>query len=206
MDAERVLSGEWMFHLNRMSKSDLTGLGWVDLAIVAKYQRIAAPLFRSDHAEYVKVLGQYARWAQSPYWEIDTNAVDRMMASVPNYCIITRFYTPSLEGVGKRHASLLAQVRITRAGLALLRHRQVQGTFPETLDGLRSLNLVDPFSGQPLIYHPKRHGFVLYSVGWNRKDDGGKPRPATTLAGEDPDAWDIVWQHGMQEGSRSREE
>ena len=35
---------------------------------------------------------------------------------------------------------------------------------------------VDIFSQSPLHYRRTERGYVVYSVGANRKDDGGKPR------------------------------
>lgn len=52
------------------------------------------------------------------------------------------------------------------------------GHFPKSLDALAPKYLAeipqDIFSGKPLIYHPTNKGFVLYSVGLNGKDDGGR--------------------------------
>jgi hypothetical protein len=35
--------------------------------------------------------------------------------------------------------------------------------------------LTDPFDGQPLRYRNQGTGYVLYSIGPDLKDDGGKP-------------------------------
>jgi hypothetical protein len=42
-----------------------------------------------------------------------------------------------------------------------------------TPDFLKSVP-VDPFDGQPLHYRKKGTSFKLYSIGPDRKDDGGK--------------------------------
>jgi hypothetical protein len=42
--------------------------------------------------------------------------------------------------------------------------------------------LIDPFSGQPYRYRPGPGGFAVYSLGKDRKDDGGDP------------ASDIAWE------------
>jgi hypothetical protein len=51
------------------------------------------------------------------------------------------------------------------------------GHYPKTLDALAPKYLKqipqDIFSGKPLIYRPSEKGFLLYSVGYNGKDDGG---------------------------------
>ncbi len=67
-----------------------------------------------------------------------------------------------------------------RVACALERHRLGNGQFPETLQALvpRYLDQVpaDIMSGQPLQYRRTEDGrFVLYSLGWNQTDDGGRP-------------------------------
>lgn len=62
------------------------------------------------------------------------------------------------------------------------------GSYPDTLDALTSATPLplDPFSGDPYHYRREGDGFVLYSVGLNRKDDGG-------VKGEKRDEGDVVW-------------
>ena len=67
----------------------------------------------------------------------------------------------------------------------LERYRLAHGQYPETLDALVPqfvANLPhDIIGGQPLKYHRTADGrFVLYSVGWNEKDDGGVPGKTVT--------------------------
>lgn len=84
--------------------------------------------------------------------------------------------------------------------LTLERHRAAKGAYPDTLAALvpefAPALPHDLFDGQPLRYHRTPEGkYLLYSIGWNAKDDGGttgvdkagKPLPF----GNGPD-W--VWQ------------
>ena len=62
----------------------------------------------------------------------------------------------------------------------LERYRLAHGQYPETLEALVPQFAEklphDIIGGQPLKYHRTADGqFVLYSVGWNEKDDGGVP-------------------------------
>jgi hypothetical protein len=62
---------------------------------------------------------------------------------------------------------------------ALERYRLAQGTYPETLDTLVPQFIEklprDIVNGAPLLYRRVEDGtFLLYSVGWNETDDGGK--------------------------------
>jgi len=65
--------------------------------------------------------------------------------------------------------------------LAVERFRLREGRLPETLADLpRDLSAQtqnDPFGGQPLRYRRLSLGYVVYSVGPDRVDDGGRERP-----------------------------
>jgi len=57
--------------------------------------------------------------------------------------------------------------------LHLLIDRQKTGKLANKLPHSNS-SMLDPFTHKPLIYRPSAKGFVLYSVGKDRKDNGGK--------------------------------
>ena len=74
---------------------------------------------------------------------------------------------------------------------ALERYRLAVGQYPTTLEALSPQFIEkiphDIIGGEPLIYRPTADGkFLLYSVGWNEKDDGGVP-------GKTPAEGDWVW-------------
>jgi hypothetical protein len=64
------------------------------------------------------------------------------------------------------------------ADLAIRLYRGKQGRLPEALSDLVPDYLpsvpIDPYSGQPLVYRPQGESFLLYSVGQDRRDDGGR--------------------------------
>lgn len=77
---------------------------------------------------------------------------------------------PSLSGMNTKHTTVRAQRQITLGMLALARERADKGAYPETFPA----GLMDPFTGQALVYRREGAGYVLYSVGPDGKDDGGK--------------------------------
>ncbi len=85
---------------------------------------------------------------------------------------------PALGAMAKKSSREQISVDLARTAIALERCRLAHGEFPEALDVLAPQFIAkvphDVISGQPLRYRRTADGqFVLYSVGWNEKDDGG---------------------------------
>ncbi|MDX9911263.1 MAG: hypothetical protein RBS39_05485 [Phycisphaerales bacterium] len=84
-----------------------------------------------------------------------------------------------------RHAALIA--------IALELYRREHGAYPASLDALapRFLPSVprDPFDGQPLRYELRDGVACVWSIGADRKDDGGQPTPSGR---EMSGAWTLV--------------
>jgi hypothetical protein len=81
---------------------------------------------------------------------------------------------------------------------ALENYRLANGQFPATLDELGSQAMpgppLDVITGESMKYHRTTDGrFILYSVGWNEKDDGGKTVPDPSTKAPDPEQGDWVW-------------
>ena len=93
------------------------------------------------------------------------------------------------EIVHRHRSNVEAAVTI----LALQRYKADKGSFPEDLQQLiiagyiRQLP-IDVYSDKPLVYRKTDDSFILYSVGENYKDDGGKP-------GEDSDGKPRLWNN-----------
>ena len=69
-------------------------------------------------------------------------------------------------------------VNLACAAIALERYRLANGGYPESLDAFAPQFMEkvphDIIGGEPLHYRRTDDGqFVLYSVGWNERDDGG---------------------------------
>jgi hypothetical protein len=114
------------------------------------------------------------------------------------FTIISKSLLHRLTGQLGRFAYAQGIVNLSRTSCALERYRLVHGNYPETLDVLapRFIDKVprDPVNGEPLHYRAadKDH-FLLYSVGWNEKDDGGTVS-INARGRVDPDAGDWVWR------------
>ena len=75
------------------------------------------------------------------------------------------------------------------------RYRLAHGKLPTTLDEIRVANLPhDIINGQPLHYKPLGDdNYLLYSVGWNETDDGGKIAMKPGNGPVDYEQGDWVW-------------
>jgi hypothetical protein len=94
------------------------------------------------------------------------------------YNFLERLLLPALSSVVKKFAYAQVSVDLARGAIALERYRLAHGEYPESLDALAPKFIEkiphDVIGGEPLHYRRTSDGqFVLYSVGWNEKDDGG---------------------------------
>lgn len=112
--------------------------------------------------------------------------------------LLSEIMLPALYKVPMRGA--FGQVAANQAVLAcaLERYRLAHGQFPDKLEDLMpdfiSTLPHDVVSGEPYKYRRTQNGsFVLYSVGWNEKDDGGIT--ALKDGSMDTTQGDWVWEY-----------
>jgi hypothetical protein len=91
-----------------------------------------------------------------------------------------------------KFAQSTAFLRTTETALAVERYRLAHsGQIPQDLSALTPLYLdavpADPFDGQPLRFKRLSKGYVIYSVGSDGRDDGGKENTSVTNGVADSD-------------------
>jgi hypothetical protein len=124
--------------------------------------------------------------------------------SVGPFNLFARLIVPWLGQTATRLAYAQASVDLASTAMALERYRLVRGKFPESLDALAPQFIVkaphDVIGGQPLRYRrTSDSSFILYSVGWNGKDDGGEAAFGVDAA-VDVEHGDWIWRSGNDEG------
>jgi hypothetical protein len=209
LDGERVLFSEWAFRQNPAvalefmyvwGPSGATGLSDV-LVRGVKYTlgNLWCPVMRRDRAEYNRVVQVITERAAVPFPGRDLTD-ETLMDTVPRYCIFTRLLAGSLDYTTVNLADLTARSRIVRSGLKIIEFQQETGRLPTTLaEAVSGEAAEDPFTGKPLHYRTEGAGFVLYSVGRDMKDDGGK---AQDRSASEPTTWDVVWSFpGLRQGA-----
>lgn len=97
----------------------------------------------------------------------------------------------------RKFAYAQESIDLARIAVALERFRLAQGKYPDSLDRLKPQFMAevppDLIGGQPLKYRLTNGAFILYSIGWNEKDDGGIS--AVKSGSADSDDGDWVWQY-----------
>lgn len=86
---------------------------------------------------------------------------------------------PARQRAEAKHKNIVTRLRLLTTELALRCYQSDQGRVPLRLEELvpKYLKRVpsDPFSGQPLVYRGQGTSWLLYSLGPDKVDDGGKP-------------------------------
>jgi hypothetical protein len=95
--------------------------------------------------------------------------------------LLNKMYWNGVDNAVRREATSLANERLALTALALEQFRAARGNrYPNGLSELTpdflAAPLTDPFNGQPLHYRTQGAGYVVYSLGPDLKDDGGRRR------------------------------
>ncbi len=117
------------------------------------------------------------------------------------YTYFAKLLTPALGKAVLKSARMQVYLDATRVACALERYRLAKGKLPDTLEPLAPRFLAaipaDVIDGKPLRYSLLPDGgIVLYSVGWNQTDEGGKLvwKKEKTQTAVDANQGDWVWR------------
>ncbi|MCG3149662.1 MAG: hypothetical protein PCFJNLEI_03127 [Verrucomicrobiae bacterium] len=128
-----------------------------------------------DHLHYLRLMteGMAASRLDSPAALKEFNRLENKAYALPAYLFISRMIIPSLSSAGKKSLKSSARLRVTQAAIAAERYRLEHGEWPEQLVAPVP---TDPFDGQPLRYRRTETGIVVWSIGEDGRDDGGRER------------------------------
>jgi hypothetical protein len=128
-----------------------------------------------------------------------TNVQNHMVQTVKhNYYILSMLLLPALDRAIFKEAGGLAQVYTAQTALAVERFRLAYGKLPINLNELvpQFLSAVptDPFdpANAGLRYHHLAKGYVIYSIGRDGHDNGGRERPSDAKS-SDQTEYDITF-------------
>lgn len=118
---------------------------------------------------------------------------------IPAYCTVSRMILPALTRFKLNTVKHHASINLTRIALALSVYKGKYGQFPASLEKLvpefPEVLPLDPFTGKSFAYDRKGKSFLLYSMGPNMKDDGGKPQYTKKPDGHfvHNKEYDLIW-------------
>ena len=150
-------------------------------------------LMPADLASYRRAMGRYREQCRKPYyanreaWKEEHEAFRK-----ERHGIMTAMVLPALSRVASKAAEAQAGHELARAALASARYHAEKDGWPARLADLVPDYLpevpVDPFDGKPLRMTTADGGTILYSVGLNGKDEGGRE------GGKDDTGDDVVFR------------
>lgn len=162
-----------------------------------EFRKAGMPLGRGDTLAYLDFVSKHLESTRMNYSAALSKGLvgPRAADGIPFYAIFTQILAPVLARAAGARYKCEAEIACGRTFLALRAYKARFGQYPRTLRDLRSgigwKLPEDPFTGKDLVYKQVGGGFVLYSVGYDLKDNGGtalQSRSKTELGG------DIVWR------------
>jgi hypothetical protein len=152
--------------------------------------------FAQERADQLNFYNRVIAWAGSPEHQLLENfktmqqqgpGVSPFVYKLPHSYgngTLENYQKESYKGIDRIARAMLtyrAHCRCIAAALAAERYRLDQGTWPTTWEQLSPkylpTTLLDPFTGKPLFLKTLPDGLMIYSVGYNGIDDGGKIFP-----------------------------
>jgi len=154
-----------------------------------------ASVLKLEEANYAHDMHEMIPTIRQPY---RLHPKPETASSTPRFGhMFSALLMPVLGRIGQKRDQCLAQVHLLQIVLALKAQKHSLGSYPERLEGLVwPAPTEDPFSGRPFVYRRQGGGFLLYSLGPNLKDDGGKePVPKQPGGSRNyQEEGDMVWE------------
>jgi hypothetical protein len=151
----------------------------------------------SDAIIYLDLMEEYMKIYELPLHKRQdaAKAVEARFQSTSQAHILLHVIMPALSRIAIIDTRNIAQLLTARVGLAIERYRLAAGKLPDDLTDLVPAYLdavpKDPFDGNELRYKRLEVGFVVYSIGEDLSDDGGKERP--TGKKKKGETWDVTF-------------
>jgi len=134
-------------------------------------------MLHPDEMLYLDLMEKEIKSAKLPYRETKRRGLLKD-ANLPGYAFMTSFLAPMMSRTRCTRDSGIAAIDAATILLHLQTFKQKYDRYPVNLNELKSklgCNLPkDIFSGKDFVYKPNGNGFILYTIGEDLKDNGGK--------------------------------
>lgn len=153
-------------------------------------QGIARALINLDEIAYLGVMQEYMEALGRPWPESNQRleAMDFSYATTGRLRfppkLLTGMLVPVFSRVAWSRDESIARLGAAQIALALKAYAAESGRYPDSLAELEAGGWqlpIDPFSQEPFFYRLEGNGFVVWSVGQDMDDDGGRPEDAEAL-------------------------
>lgn len=179
----------------------LFGFDHPDFALTVYYSPLLRPRQLGDQLFFLDIMEQRMAITEKPYrlakpeLKALTQEVKEHRGFVITYGLVLFDAAPLSGRMMAQRDESQAKIDLCRVVLALKAYKYEQGQYPDNLAELQpTLDWQlpeDVFSGRPFIYRRQGEGFLLYSLGRDLDDDGGRAEPLDPE--EDSEGRDIVW-------------
>jgi hypothetical protein len=186
---------------------DLSELEWLESGSPARRPRrnfidyLSPTLARYGHPLILDLMNQYVEAAKLPPEKqppVMNQLEQKVRKARARFDIVTALLIPAISKVSNVYIRNLGSLRCATVALALERFRRDHGRWPDTLDALvpNYLSAVpnDPQDGKPLRFKHRPDGVIVYWIGPDGKDDGGKlnrRNPWTPGTDQGFQLWDV---------------
>ena len=133
-----------------------------------------------DKMAYCRLMARLIHTAEQPYpaiLEAFKTVRDEAEHLSTKSEYVTKEQFPAISKCQEAYARQVGIQRVARTALAIMRYRLDNNSLPGQLADVapKYLDQVpqDPFDGAPLRYKPSTNGYLIYSIGADRKDEGG---------------------------------
>lgn len=174
IDAERICLGSAMFE--RMLSGNMTPAEMGKLLnsphpgafITSCALYLYRPFARKDYLEYLKIMEGYTAEYNQPYFRLTTSFAkddEKILASIPRYCIFTRLTCPALGKLRIRASEIFKRSLEMQLRLALEEYKNLKGVYPDKLEQLVPQFLaeipVSDVTGHPFEYSMEKDGYKI---------------------------------------------
>jgi hypothetical protein len=184
------------------SSIEPSGIGAITDRLLGRlFRRIFWRLRRGEEELFRGVMNRWIAAAKRPYYEAapELELIEEEIDAQRSILLMLLLH-PSPSDPCEAQAYYETLLDLMQIGLLIEQYQAQHGSHPASLDAvapdLGGSVPVDPFSGAGYHYQSSEDGFLLYSVGRNLVDDGGK---------HDFKEGDIVWRGEQRKVSNESE-
>jgi ethanolamine utilization microcompartment shell protein EutS len=141
---------------------------------------LARPWVRMQLMSQYSAFGEIETMFQEPYYKSRTrmNAYDIRQENRHWYERLPDNGITSISAMALKNASLEALMETARIGMAAriyyARERHLPAAAADLVPGILPREPLDPFTGKPFVFRVDKDSLLVYSLGSNEKDDGGR--------------------------------